>query len=90
VHGSEHDGDRVANNNDRILRALQHAGELGVVPSDWVDCTPDGGPPILRLAAVIYRLRERGHHIDSSRRRRGSGQAVYILRPRRENGPRPS
>lgn len=66
------------NNNERILRALEHAGDQGIVSSDWIDRTPDGGPPILRLASVIYRLRERGYRIDSTRRRRG-GQALYVL-----------
>lgn len=73
---------RLPNNNERILRALEHAGDYGIVSSDWVDRTPDAGPPILRLASVIYRLRERGYRIDSTQRRRG-GQAVYVLLPSR-------
>lgn len=71
------------NNNERVLRALRAAGGTGIVASDFLGPTIDGGRPILRLAVAVHRLRQRGYVIDSTRRRRG-GQAVYVLIGREE------
>jgi hypothetical protein len=49
-------------NNARILKALQ-SGDVRV--TDWTGfTTPDGGPPILRLAARINELRKAGFPIE--------------------------
>lgn len=58
---------------DRIHAALQ-AGP--VQSTDFLD-PADGGPPILRVAARIYDLRQQGHTIRETRN--ANGTSTYIL-----------
>jgi hypothetical protein len=61
--------------NVRILKALR-AGDVRV--TDWTDKnTPDGGKPILRVAARINDLRKAGWPIE--RTGRHNNCAVYSL-----------
>lgn len=55
----------------RVLRSLETAGRRGVTQADWsgVTGTPDGGPPITRLAARILELQNDGHRIINAGRR---------------------
>lgn len=63
---------------DRVLRALQLVGERGVTQADWLrQPTPDGGPPITRLAARVEELRETHEIVVNGRR---DSCAVYVLR----------
>lgn len=49
---------------ERVLRALQAAGDRGVTQVDFsLPDVVDGGPPITRVAARIKDLREHGHMI---------------------------
>lgn len=51
----------------RVLESLEGAGKRGVTQADWSGAfgpTPDGGPPITRLAARIADLRGDGHFIS--------------------------
>lgn len=64
---------------ERVLRSLRHAGPTGVTQVDWLRFpTPDGGPPITRVAARIQELREEGHEISSSGTR--DRCALYVLK----------
>lgn len=60
---------------DRIHAALQQGP---VTSTDFLNPT-DGGPPILRVAARIYDLRERGHHITETRNANGTSTYQLIL-----------
>lgn len=42
----------------RVKRALDQRGPRGVSPVDFTSPTIDGGPPIMRVAARIYELRQ--------------------------------
>lgn len=57
----------------RVLRMLEVLGPTGLTQADVVSNPLD-----------IQRLRDAGHRIDSSRRRRG--MAVYVLLAAREEG----
>lgn len=72
---------------DRVLASLRKAGPLGVTAADWMGPrTPDGGPPILRLAARIGELRGRGIPVVNAGVR--DKCAVYVLpRPAGPDGP---
>lgn len=51
---------------ERVLESLEVAGPKGVTQADWSGAygpTPDGGPPITRLAARIADLMADGHLI---------------------------
>ena len=50
----------------RILRALENAGQDGLVASDFMVNPADGGAPILRVAARVHDLRTDGHVIRGS------------------------
>ena len=51
---------------DRVLRVLRTVGQRGVTQADFIRWpTPDGGPPITRLAARIEELRAAGYFIAS-------------------------
>lgn len=64
---------------ERTLNALRKAGTRGMTQVDWLRFpTPDGGPPITRIAARIQELRDEGHEIQSSGTR--DRCALYILR----------
>lgn len=62
---------------ERTLRMLQHVGGAGLTQADVIGSPLDGGPPIMRLAVCVQRLRDAGYRVDSSRRRRR--MAVYVL-----------
>lgn len=50
----------------RVLRSLKEAGSRGITQADWTGAygpTPDGGPPITRVAARILDLTQDGHII---------------------------
>lgn len=55
----------------RVLKSLERAGRRGVTQADWsgVSGTPDGGPPITRLAARVLELQNDGHRIINAGRR---------------------
>lgn len=62
-------------NNTRLLKALRQ-GPVRVI--DWTGpTTPDGGPPILRVAARVKELRSVGFPIE--RTGTASACAVYEL-----------
>lgn len=51
---------------ERVLRSLKAAGSRGITQADWTGAygpTPDGGPPITRVAARILDLSQDGHVI---------------------------
>jgi len=51
---------------DRVLRSLKATGARGITQADWTGSygpTPDGGPPILNLAARRLELTQDGHVI---------------------------
>lgn len=61
--------------NDRVLAALRNGP---VNPVQFAELpTLDGGRPILRLAARIGVLRDRGHHITSQKQ--SNGTVTYTL-----------
>ena len=63
----------------RVFGALRSRGDRGVSAVDFMPPTIDGGPPIMRLAARIYELREEGHEIVNSDKR--GPVDVYVLKP---------
>ena len=51
---------------ERVLRSLKAAGSRGITQADWTGAygpTPDGGPPITRVAARVLDLSQDGHVI---------------------------
>ena len=50
---------------ERVLKSLKAAGARGITQVDWTGSsgTPDGGPPITRVAARILDLSQDGHTI---------------------------
>ena len=50
---------------ERVLKSLRVAGSRGITQADWTGAsgTPDGGPPITRLAARRLELSQDGHVI---------------------------
>ena len=66
----------------RVLRALELAGEHGVTAADFsgVKGTPDGGPPIMRFAARVMELRQAGHTIVQADVPRRDKCKVMVLR----------
>ena len=51
---------------ERVLRSLKAAGSRGITQADWTGAygpTPDGGPPITRVAARVLDLSRDGHVI---------------------------
>lgn len=51
---------------ERVLKSLRVAGSRGITQADWTGAygpTPDGGPPITRLAARVLDLSRDGHVI---------------------------
>jgi hypothetical protein len=59
---------------DRVLRRL-HYGPIS--PYDFLQPVVDGGKPILRVAARVQDLRDRGYHISTTTA--ANGTAVYEL-----------
>jgi len=69
--------------SERVLRALQRAGDRGVTQVDFaLPDVIDGGPPITRVAARVKDLREHGHMIVAAGTRQQC--RVYALVSRRE------
>lgn len=67
---------------ERVLDSLRSAGSSGVTQADWSGAygpTPDGGPPITRLAARIADLEGDGHLIAHEGVR--DQCRIYALRP---------
>jgi hypothetical protein len=62
---------RTLTQQERVLRSLTQTGQRGITAADWTrQPTPDGGPPIQRLAARIGELRQAGHEIPDTGERR--------------------
>jgi hypothetical protein len=59
---------------DRILRRLRSHGST--TPIEWQGPTPDGGKPVLRVAARIGDLRKDGIPVQTARTR---PCALYVL-----------
>lgn len=69
--------------SERVLRALQAAGERGVTQVDFaLPDVIDGGPPVTRVAARIKDLRQHGHTIVAAGLRQSC--RVYQLVPAQE------
>lgn len=66
---------------DRVLKSLRVAGSRGITQADWTGAsgTPDGGPPITRVAARVLDLSQAGHVIRKGAIR--DGCRVYSLEP---------
>lgn len=65
---------------ERVLRALQQAGDRGVTQVDFaLPDVVDGGPPITRVAARVKDLRVQGHVIVGAGTRQSC--RVYELVP---------
>lgn len=63
---------------ERVLRALQQAGDRGVTQVDFaLPDVVDGLPPITRVAARVKDLREQGHMIVAAGTRQSC--RVYTL-----------
>lgn len=63
-------------------RRLLTWGQLGhaIRQTDWASTPPDGGYPILRVAAVVDALERRGHSFEH--RRLANGTTEYrLIRP---------
>ena len=69
---------------DRVLRSLKATGPRGITQADWTGAygpTPDGGPPITRVAARVLDLSQDGHVIHKGPIR--DLCRVYSLEPSR-------
>lgn len=67
---------------DRVLRALQERRGDGVTPVHFAaPDVLDGGSPIMRVAARVQDLRDRGHRIETRKGRGGVARYVLIESP---------
>ncbi len=62
--------------SQRIARALKMRGPRGITPLDFIGDTFDGGTQIMRVAARVQELRDRGLTIENV----GGQHAIYVLR----------
>jgi hypothetical protein len=57
----------IMTQKERVLKSLRASGEHGITQADWSGAfgpTPDGGPPITRLAARVLDLKQDGYQIN--------------------------
>ena len=76
---------------DRVLKGLRAAGPRGITQADFsgLHGTPDGGPPITRVAARIAELRAAGLAISADTKRDSCSVYVLVHEPIRLTDQRP-
>jgi hypothetical protein len=66
---------------ERLLRHMKRGNEVAV--TDWADkYTPDGGKPILRVAARILDLKHAGHPVERVGTKNRCATYALVYEPR--------